>query len=83
MSWKPTGSDMQKSHKHDCKHLLMSFMGMRKVLVDFQILPTPLVNGILMIQIKIGRVKCFLFCFFKYNLFCFAFHSSTPFLCHF
>lgn len=61
MSWKPTGSDMQKSHKHDCKHLLMRFMGMRKVLVDFQILPTPLVNGILMIQIKIGRVKWLFF----------------------
>lgn len=82
MSWKPTGSNMQKSHKHDCKHLLTRFMGMRKVLVDFQILPTPLVNGILMIQTKIGRVKCF-FVVFKYNVFCFAVHSSTPFLCHF
>lgn len=83
MSWKPTGSNMQKSHKHDCKHLLTRFMGMRKVLVDFQILPTPLVNGILMIQIKMGRVKCF-FVVFKYNvfLFCFSFFYSffMPFL---
>lgn len=36
MSCRPTGSDLQRSCKHYCKHLLRRFMAPRKALIDSQ-----------------------------------------------
>ena len=41
---KDPGSNLQGSYKHNYKHLQIRFMGTRRVLPFFQILPTPLVT---------------------------------------